>query len=87
MSNIYDYLKWNYGLESLMEEDDTISEADAIDYSLGYFFSGVSNDSRYILRTSKAQTEGMLSAQYPTVEVLLCSILIMTKQRELIRCG
>ena len=67
---IYDYLKWNYGLESLMEEDDTISEADAIDYSLGYFFSGVSNDSRYILRTSKAQTEGMLSAQYPTEEVM-----------------
>lgn len=95
---IYDYVKWNYGYDSIMEDagstsadsysdsnvtgnrnpadsngissGSTSDETDAVDYSLGYFFSGISDDERYTFKTTKEQTEGQLCAQYPTEEVM-----------------
>lgn len=54
---IFDYVNWNYGAE----ED----EEDLLEYKLGYFFSGESDDPDYILITSQEQAERQLSAQYP----------------------
>ncbi len=59
---VFDYVKWNYGAE----EGDT----DVVDYPLGYFFSGDSDDERYILKVPREQTYRQLSAQYPTEEVM-----------------
>ncbi|MDY4742609.1 MAG: extracellular solute-binding protein [Lachnospira sp.] len=61
-SVVYDYVKWNYGAD----EDDT----DTVDYPLGYFFSGNSDDDRYILNTPREQTYRQLSAQYPSEEIM-----------------
>ena len=61
-SVVYDYVKWNYGAD----EDDT----DTVDYPLGYFFSGNSDDGRYILNTPREQTYRQLSAQYPSEEIM-----------------
>ena len=61
-SVVYDYVKWNYGAD----EDDT----DTGDYPLGYFFSGNSDDDRFILNTPREQTYRQLSAQYPSEEIM-----------------
>lgn len=59
---VFDYVKWNYGAD----EDET----DVVDYPLGYFFSGDSDDERYVLKVSAEQTYRQLSAQYPTEETM-----------------
>ena len=59
---VYNYAKWNYGADS----DGT----DTVDYKLGYFFSGDSDDERYILKVPAEQTYRQLSAQYPSEEVM-----------------
>lgn len=63
-SVIYDYVKWNYGYDSID------SDSEAVEYPLGYFFSGVSDDKDYIFKTTKEQTEGQLFAQYPTEDIM-----------------
>ena len=47
-----------------------IDDTDVVDYPLGYFFSGDSDDERYILKVLEEQTYRQLSAQYPTQEVM-----------------
>ncbi len=88
-SVIYDYAKWNYGYDSIVEE--TGEEQEEAEYSLGYFFSGISDDKNYTFKTTKDETEGQLlhSIQQMILweEVLLCSTLIQTGQLRLIRCG
>lgn len=59
---VFDYVKWNYGADE--------SDTDVVDYPLGYFFSGDSDDERYILKVPEEQTYRQLSAQYPTQEVM-----------------
>ena len=59
---VFDYVKWNYGTDE--------SDTDVVDYPLGYFFSGDSDDERYILKVPEEQTYRQLSAQYPTQEVM-----------------
>ena len=59
---VFDYVKWNYGADG--------SDTDVVDYPLGYFFSGDSDDERYILKVPEEQTYRQLSAQYPTQEVM-----------------
>ena len=80
-SVIYDYAKWNYGYDSIVEE--TGEEQEEAEYSLGYFFSGISDDKNYTFKTTKDETEGQLFAQYPTDDITL----IQTGQLRLIRCG
>lgn len=88
-SVIYDYAKWNYGYDSIVEE--TGEEQEEAEYSLGYFFSGISDDKNYTFKTTKDETEGQLlhSIQQMILweEVLLCSTLIQTGQLRLTRCG
>ena len=59
---VYEYLEWNYGAE-----DD---EEDVVDYPVGYFFSGDSDDEDYILTVPEEQTRRQLYAQYPTSDVI-----------------
>ena len=59
---VFDYVKWNYGADE--------SDTDVVDYPLGYFFSGDSDDERYILKVPREQTYRQLSAQYPIQEVM-----------------
>ena len=59
---VFDYVKWNYGADE--------SDTDVVDYPLGYFFSGDSDDERYVLKVPEEQTYRQLSAQYPTQEVM-----------------
>lgn len=59
---IYDYLCWNYEAE-----DD---EEDTVEYPLGYFFSGDSEDEDYVITISEEQTRRQLAAQYPTQEIM-----------------
>ena len=61
---VYNYVKWNY--ES--EEDNTDTET--IEYPLGYFFSGNSEDKNYIITIDKEQLNRQLLAQYPSEEVM-----------------
>lgn len=58
--SIFEYLDWSYGAE----ED----EEDVVDYSLGYYFSGESDDEDYILSVSEEQLDRQLGAQYPSEE-------------------
>lgn len=67
-SVIYDYAKWNYGYDSIVEE--TGEEQEEAEYSLGYFFSGISDDKNYTFKTTKDETEGQLFAQYPTDDIM-----------------
>ncbi len=59
-TSIFEYIDWNYGAE----EDDE----DTVEYSLGYYFSGVSDDEDYILTVPAEQTKRQLGAQYPSEE-------------------
>lgn len=59
-TRIFEYIDWNYGAE----EDDE----DTVEYSLGYYFSGISNDEDYILTVPADQTRRQLGAQYPSEE-------------------
>lgn len=59
---VYDYIKWNYGTEEESENK--------VIYPLGYFFSGDSDDIRYMLETSKEQTHRQLAAQYPSEDMI-----------------
>ena len=67
-SVIYDYAKQNYGYDSIVEE--TGEEQEEAEYSLGYFFSGISDDKNYTFKTTKDETEGQLFAQYPTDDIM-----------------
>ena len=67
---VYNYVKWNY--ES--EEDNTDTET--IEYPLGYFFSGNSEDKNYIITIDKKQLNRQLLAQYPSEEVMLRSAVM-----------
>lgn len=59
---IFEYVNWCYGAE-----DD---EADVEDYSVGYFFSGDSEDADYVIIAPADQINRQLFAQYPTEEVI-----------------
>ena len=59
---VFDYLKWNY------EADD--DEADTVEYPLGYFFSGDSDDEKYILTIPRDQMDRQILAQYPSEDVM-----------------
>lgn len=59
---IYNYVKWNY------EAEDT--DTDTVEYPLGYFFSGNSDDEEYMLTANKEQLDRQLLAQYPSEEVM-----------------
>ena len=59
-SRIFEYLNWNYAAE-----DD---EEDVSDYSLGYYFSGISDDEDYIMTVPTEQLDRQLGAQYPSEE-------------------
>lgn len=59
-TRIFEYIDWNYGAE----ED----EEDTVEYSLGYYFSGISGDEDYILTVPAEQTRRQLGAQYPSEE-------------------
>ncbi len=58
-TTIYDYMDWCYGAE---EEDD------AVEYPVGYFFSGDNEDEDYILYACPDYIGRQLTAQYPTEE-------------------
>lgn len=60
-TTVYEYAKYNYEAEE---------DTDVITYPLGYFFSGDSNDERYMLVASKEQLNRQLLAQYPSEEVM-----------------
>ena len=62
---VFDYLKWNY------EADD--DEADTVEYPLGYFFSGDSDDEKYILTIPRAS---MVSAGASAFTSASCCLFI-----------
>ncbi len=61
-TTIFEYADWCYGAE-----DD---EDDVVEYPLGYFFSGDSEDEDYIITAPAEQLKRQLAAQYPSEEVL-----------------
>lgn len=61
-STVFEYADWCYSAE----ED----EEDVVEYPLGYFFSGDSDDEDYILTVSSEQLDRQLVAQYPSEEML-----------------
>lgn len=65
---VFEYINWCYGAEE--------SETDTIDYPLGYFFSGVSDDENYIVTASAQQIDRQLYAQYPSQEVLKRTVVM-----------
>ena len=65
---VYEYLEWNYGAE----ED----EEDAVEYPVGYFFSGDNEDEDYILTVPTEQLDRQLGAQYPSEEVVYRSAIM-----------
>lgn len=67
-SLIYEYLEWCYGAE----DDDE----DTVEYPVGYFFSGDSNDSEYIVTAPAEQANRQLSAQYPGEEQIAKSAVM-----------
>ena len=76
---IFEYLDWTYGAE---EDDET-----AVDYPVGYFFTGDPEDEDYILTVPEEQLQRQLSAQYPSGEVIRrASIMVYfnAEQSELI---
>ena len=80
---VYDYIKWNYGAEDGGE--------DTVTYPLGYFFSGDTEDKKYMLTVPAEQTHRQLSAQYPTEEMIERSApvfgLIAVAVFKMGRCG
>lgn len=59
---VFSYLNWCYGAE-----DD---EENAIEYPVGYFFSGNKDDEKYIVEASESQINRQLYSQYPSSEVI-----------------
>lgn len=57
---IYEYV--NY----LFESDDE----NAVEYPVGYFFSGDNSDEKYVIKTDESQLDSSLFAFYPTQEVI-----------------
>ena len=70
---VYEYVKWNYEAED---------EEDTIEYPLGYFFSGDSDDEDFILTVSKEQAVRQLSAQYPTEKLMKRSAVMQYFDKE-----
>ncbi len=65
---IFEYINWCYGAED--------SEQDTIAYPLGYFFSGDSEDERYVITASPEQVDRQLYAQYPPEETLKRTVVM-----------
>lgn len=61
-TTVFEYIDYTYGAE----ED----EEEAVEYPIGYFFTGNNEDEDYILITAKEQLDRQLSAQYPSLEVI-----------------
>lgn len=59
---IFEYIEWTYGAEE--------GDEDTVEYALGYFFSGDSDDEDYILLTYEDQLDRQLFAQYPDEETM-----------------
>ena len=68
---VFDYVKWNYGADE--------SDTDVVDYPLGYFFSGDSDDERIYLKFQKNRHtdsyQHSILRRRLWIEVPLCSIL------------
>lgn len=58
---IYEYVNYKFGAEG---------EEDTVEYPLGYFFSGDSEDEKYMITTSQEQAKRLLFAQYPPKDVI-----------------
>lgn len=58
---IYEYVNWKFGAEG---------EADAVEYPMGYFFSGDNADKKYTLKTTEDNAKRLLFVQYPPKEVI-----------------
>ncbi len=72
---IFEYAEWNYGAE-----DD---EEDVVDYPVGFFFTGNSDDEDFVIKTSESQTRRQLFALYPTEEVLKrCAVMMFFNDKE-----
>lgn len=65
---VFEYINWCYGAED--------SDTNTIEYPLGYFFSGVSEDENYIVTASTEQIDRQLYAQYPSQEVLKRTVVM-----------
>ncbi|MCM1307262.1 MAG: ABC transporter substrate-binding protein [Butyrivibrio sp.] len=65
---VYEYLEWCYKAE----ED----EEDTAEYPVGYFFSGDSDDPRYVVTVPAEQANRQLSAQYPSEEQIAKSAVM-----------
>ena len=73
-NRIFEYLNWNYGAED---------DEDSVDYPVGFFFTGNSDDKNYILKTTKDQTKRQLFAQYPTEDILnRCAVMMFFSSDE-----
>lgn len=59
---VYSYLEWTYGAE---DDDDT-----AVEYPLGYFFTGDNSDEDYVLSAPAEQIGRQLTAQYPSQDAI-----------------
>ncbi|QNU66142.1 extracellular solute-binding protein [Ruminiclostridium herbifermentans] len=58
---IYEYVKWKFEAED---------ESDAVEYPMGYFFSGDDADENYNLKTTEDYSKRLLFVQYPPKEVI-----------------
>lgn len=61
-NTIYEYINWCYGADE--------GDEDIIEYPIGYFFSGKTDDENYILEASASQIGRQLYTQYPSQEVM-----------------
>ncbi|MCR5160371.1 MAG: extracellular solute-binding protein [Lachnospiraceae bacterium] len=66
---VFEYLDWTYGAE---EDDDT-----AVEYPVGYFFSGNADDPDYVLTVPEEQLIRQLGAQYPSKEAIARSSIMI----------
>lgn len=67
-NRIFEYVNWCYAAD----EDE-----ESVDYPVGFFFTGNSNDKRYIVKTTEDQTRRQLYSQYPTEDVLnRCAVMM-----------
>lgn len=67
-TTVFDYMNWCYGAED--------SDADTIEYPVGYFFSGDDADTDYIITASAEQIGRQLYAQYPSREVMQRTVVM-----------
>lgn len=65
---VYDYADWNFGAQE--------GDENAVEYPVGYFFSGDDSDERYIMTVPKEQLSRQLSAQYPDSEQIKRSAIM-----------